>query len=49
MENSPRPVGPRGAPDFPLGMGNDFAEDFAEIGVKKGTLLVLWEMKQERR
>ena len=35
-------------PDFPLGMGNDFAEDLAEIGVKKGTLLVLWEMKQER-
>ena len=32
-------------PDYPLGMGNDFAEDFAEIGVEKGTLLVLREME----
>ena len=31
-------------PDYPLGMGNDFADDFAEIGVKRGTLLVLREM-----
>jgi len=31
-------------PDFPLGMGNDFKDDFAEIGVKKGILLVLNEM-----
>lgn len=30
-------------PDFPLGMGNDFAADFVDIGVEKGTLLVLWE------
>ena len=29
--------------DFPLGMGNDFAEDFAQIGVKEGTLLVVCE------
>ena len=32
-------------PDYPLGMGNDFVEDFATIGVKKGTVLVLREMK----
>ena len=32
-------------PDYPLGMGNDFKSDFAEIGTKKGTLLVLCEMK----
>ena len=32
-------------PDFPLGMGNDFAEDFADIGVKSGTLLVLRELQ----
>lgn len=32
-------------PDYPLGMGNDFAEDFAEIGVESGTLLVLREME----
>ena len=31
-------------PDYPLGMGNDFTEDFAEIGVRSGTLLVLREM-----
>ena len=30
-------------PDYPLGMGNDFVEDFAEIGVRKGTLLVVAE------
>lgn len=30
-------------PDFPLGMGNDFAADAAEIGVKNGTLLIIWE------
>ena len=34
-------------PLFPLGMGNDFTEDEAEIGVKKGTLLVIAEMKGE--
>ena len=32
-------------PNFPLGMGNDFAADFAEISVKEGKLLVMWEMK----
>jgi len=31
--------------DFPLGMGNDFAADFAEIGVESGRLLVLWELE----
>lgn len=30
-------------PDFPLGMGNDFIADHAEIGVENGTLVVLWE------
>lgn len=30
-------------PDFPIGMGNDFAAPYAEISVKEGTLLVLWE------
>ena len=37
-------------PLFPLGMGNDFTEDFAEIGVKKGTLLVIVELdaREER-
>lgn len=30
-------------PDFPIGMGNDFAADFAEISVQEGKLLVLWE------
>lgn len=28
-------------PDFPLGAGNDFAADFAEIGVKRGTLMIV--------
>ena len=32
-------------PNFPLGMGNDFAADFAEISVKEGRLLVMWELK----
>ena len=32
-------------PDYPIGMGNDFAADFAEIGVKNGTLIVICEMK----
>ena len=32
------------APDFPLGMGNDFAADFAEIGVKEGILLAMREL-----
>ena len=31
-------------PDYPLGMGNDFREAFAEIGVEKGTLLVIAEI-----
>ena len=30
--------------DFPLGMGNDFVEDYAEIGVKNGTILVMREL-----
>lgn len=32
------------SPDFPLGMGNDFVADHAEIGVKEGTLLVIAEI-----
>ena len=32
-------------PSFPLGMGNDFAADFAEISVKEGKLLVMWELQ----
>lgn len=39
-------------PDFPLGMGNDFTADAAEISVEEGTLLVLWELRRtepERR
>lgn len=31
-------------PDFPIGMGNDFMEDEAEIGVQRGTLLVMREL-----
>ena len=30
-------------PNFPLGMGNDFREAYADIGVEEGKLLVLWE------
>ena len=30
-------------PDFPLGMGNDFKDEYALISVEKGRLLVLWE------
>lgn len=30
--------------DFPLGMGNDFAADFAEVCVAQGTLLVVSEL-----
>lgn len=32
-------------PDFPLGMGNDFAAPFAEIGAKRGTLLAIQELE----
>lgn len=32
-------------PDFPLGMGNDFAAPFAEIGTKRGTLLAIQELE----
>lgn len=32
-------------PEFPLGMGNDFAAEEAEIGVKSGTLLVITELR----
>ena len=35
-------------PLFPLGMGNDFTEDEAEIGVGKGTLLVIAELGTEK-
>ena len=31
------------SPDFPIGMGNDFAEDHALIGLEKGQMLVIWE------
>lgn len=31
--------------DYPLGMGNDFIDDTAEIGTKTGTLLVIAEIK----
>ena len=34
-------------PDFPIGMGNDFAADYAEIGVERGTLLVISQMTRE--
>lgn len=30
--------------NYPLGMGNDFTADFAEISVEKGTLLVIAEL-----
>ena len=36
-------------PNFPLGMGNDFAEDFAEVSVKEGKLLVMWELKSTEK
>lgn len=32
-------------PDYPIGMGNDFTEAFAEIGVTTGTLLVVCELQ----
>ena len=32
-------------PDVPLGMGNDFTAEAAEIGVEKGALLVITELK----
>lgn len=32
-------------PDYPLGMGNDFAADEAEIGVKHGMLLAMRELE----
>lgn len=32
------------APNFPIGMGNDFADDFACISVRSGVLTVLCEM-----
>ena len=32
-------------PEFPLGMGNDFTAEAAEIGVEKGTLLVITELR----
>ena len=31
-------------PGFPIGMGNDFADDFAEISVESGVLTVICEM-----
>ncbi len=31
-------------PNYPLGMGNDFVHDTAEIGTKTGTLLVIAEI-----
>ena len=36
-------------PLFPLGMGNDFTADEAEISVEKGTLLVIVEMGGEEK
>ena len=36
-------------PLFPLGMGNDFTADEAEIGVEKGTLLVIAELNGEEK
>ena len=35
-------------PDFPIGMGNDFAADYAEIGVGSGMLLVISQLEQEK-
>ena len=37
------------SPLFPLGMGNDFTADEAEIGVEKGTLLVIAELNGEEK
>ncbi|MCD8115639.1 MAG: thiamine diphosphokinase [Oscillospiraceae bacterium] len=34
-------------PDFPLGMGNDFAAGHAEISVRRGALLVVCELEKE--
>ena len=34
-------------PDFPIGMGNDFVADYAEIGVHSGTLLIVAQLKPE--
>ena len=36
-------------PSFPLGMGNDFADDFAEVSVREGRLLVMWELKSTEK
>ena len=36
-------------PLFPLGMGNDFTENEAEIGVERGTLLVIAELNGEEK
>lgn len=33
-------------PDFPIGMGNDFQDEYAHIGVGEGRLLVIWEMDE---
>lgn len=35
-------------PDVPLGMGNDFAADAAEIGAARGTLLIVSELRPTR-
>ena len=32
---------------FPIGMGNDFTEDFAHISVRSGTLLVISDLRAE--
>ena len=34
-------------PDFPIGMGNDFTADYAEIGVQNGTLLIVAQLQPE--
>ena len=34
-------------PDFPIGMGNDFTADYAEIGVRNGTLLIVAQLQPE--
>lgn len=41
LENAPL------TPDFPLGMGNDFTADQAEITVKDGALLTVCELEPE--